>query len=201
MTKTVEAGLRATPRAAGGGPMFAGVVRREHVAAKAVGSFLPRLTRAAFEKHGFAAATLLTDWARIVGAEVARYAQPERIKWPKGVAAHGEVETGAQGRPGATLVLAVDPARAMDVEYRRAQLAERINGYFGYRAIADIRIVQTPPAGKAAARLAPQPATAAARTPPREPADPALAAIADDGLRRALAAMRAGIEAKRAGQG
>ncbi|MEW5963884.1 MAG: DciA family protein [Pseudomonadota bacterium] len=180
--------------------MFAGVVRREHVAAKAVGSFLPRLTRKAFERHGFAAATLLTDWARIVGAEVARYAQPERIKWPKGVATYGEVEAGAEGRPGGTLVLAVDPARAMDVEYRRAQLAERINGYFGYRAIAEIRVVQTPLGAGASERPAPLPASVAAGAAPRAPS-PALAAIADDGLRQALARMQAGIEAKRAARG
>lgn len=177
--------------------MFAGVVRREHVAAKAVGSFVPRLTRKAFEKHGFAAATLLTDWARIVGAEVARYARPERLKWPKGVAAYGEVEAGTEGRPGATLVLAVDPARAMDVEYRRAQLAERINGYFGYRAIAEIRVVQTPIGAGAGLRPAPLPVSAVSRPAPRAPL-PALAAIADDGLRQALARMQAGIEVKRA---
>ena len=154
--------------------MFAGVVRREHVAAKAVGSFLPRLTRKAFEKHGFAAATLLTDWARIVGAEIARYAQPERIKWPKG-----------------------DPARAMDIEYRRAQLAERINGYFGYRAIGEIRIVQTPiVAANAGAQPAPPMASAADCAAPRAPASE-LVAIADDGLRQALTRMQAGIEATR----
>ena len=177
--------------------MFAGVVRREHVAAKAVGSFLPRLTRKAFEKHGFAAATLLTDCARIVGAEIARYAQPERIKWPKGVAAYGEVEVGAEGRPGGTLVLAVDPARAMDIEYRRAQLAERINGYFGYRAIGEIRIVQTPiVAANAGAQPAPPMASAADCAAPRAPGSE-LVAIADDGLRQALTRMQAGIEATR----
>ena len=34
---------------------------------KAVGSFVPRLTRKAFEKYGFSAATLITDWPTIVG--------------------------------------------------------------------------------------------------------------------------------------
>jgi hypothetical protein len=37
------------------------------VPARAVGAFLPRLTRKAFEKYGFSAATLLTDWPAIVG--------------------------------------------------------------------------------------------------------------------------------------
>ena len=37
--------------------------------AKAVGSFVPQLTRKAFEKYGFSTATLLTDWAVIVGPD------------------------------------------------------------------------------------------------------------------------------------
>jgi len=175
-------------------PAFAGTAAKQgHLSARAVGSFVPRLTRKAFEKYGFAAATLLTDWPRIVGPEVARYAQPERIKWPKGVVVHGDVEPGAEGRPGATLVLKVDPASAMDVEYRRAQLIERINCYFGYRAIVEIRLVQamapTPAVQSVPVRAAPD----ARREPP-----PELAAVTDDALRNALAAMKASIDVERA---
>jgi hypothetical protein len=52
------------------------------------------------------------------------------------------VDDGAEGRPGATLVLRVDPARALDVQYRAAQIMNRINAYFGYRAVDEVRIVQ-----------------------------------------------------------
>ena len=38
----------------------------------------------------------------------------------------------------------VDAARALDVQYKARQIIERINAYFGYRAVADLRIVQTP---------------------------------------------------------
>ena len=34
---------------------------------------------------GFAAAALITDWALIVGKDVAGYTAPERLKWPRGV--------------------------------------------------------------------------------------------------------------------
>lgn len=46
-------------------------------------------------------------------------------------------------------MLQVDPAVALDIQYQSAQLIERINAYFGYRAVANLRIVQevinTPP--------------------------------------------------------
>lgn len=156
------------------------------IRARAVGAYVPKLTRKAFEKYGFSAATLLTDWAMIVGEEVAGFTTPERLKWPRGVGIAKDVEAGAEGRPGATLIVRVDPARALDAEYRSRQILERINGYFGYRAIAEMRILQAPlpaPAARAAARPdVPPPCEA-----------PELAAIADERLRAALQRLKSGL--------
>ena len=148
---------------------------------------MPRLTRQAFEKYGFSAATLITDWATIVGPDLARATAPERLKWPKAVAGRGQaVEEIDQGRPGATLVLRVDDGRALDIQYKSRQIIERINAYFGYRAVAEIRILQAPvdaplrtPAGKPEVEAAP-------------PAE--VAAVTDVALRAALSRLAAGIE-------
>lgn len=128
--------------------------------AKSVGSFVPALTRKSFEKYGFSTATLLTDWAMIVGADLASFTLPERLKWPRGVEAFAETEDADRGRPGATLVLRVDGPRAIDVQYQSAQIIERINAHFGYRAVSTMRFVQAPIAAAACARSAP-PVTAA----------------------------------------
>lgn len=161
---------------------------------KAVGTFVPRLTRKAFEKYGFSAAALLTDWAAIVGPQLAAFTAPERLKWPKAVDAYGEVEAGAQGRPGATLILRVDGGRALDIEYRRRELIERINSYFGYRAVADLRILQAPVAAPAPRAVLPQ-----AGTPQRPVAvAPEVAVIADEGLKNALARLQAGLASRAA---
>lgn len=110
------------------------------VFARAVGSFVPKLAGKAFEKYGFHSAEIMTAWPRVIGAEIAGFTAPERIKWPRG---SGDVDgTGASG--GATLVLRVEPARALDVEYRSAEIIDRINRYFGYRAVAALRLVQAP---------------------------------------------------------
>ncbi len=174
------------------------------VAAKTVGSFVPRLTRPTFEKYGFSAATLITDWATIVGADIARYTVPERLKWPRRV--EDETADANRGRPGATLFLGVAEGRGLDIQYKTRQLVERINSYFGYAAISDLRIVQIatmPSSGKpvdpltlgalAKGGLAPaQPAALKAATELVE-----LSGVADQGLRAALERMAAGLVSRK----
>lgn len=168
--------------------------RRAYVAARAVGSFVPKLTRKAFEKYGFSAATLLTDWPTIVGEEIAAFAAPERLKWPRAVPIREDVEAGVEGRPGAVLVVRVAPARALDVEYKARQIIERINCYFGYRAVAELRLLQAPLARAHKA----EPATAVPAAPP-PCAAPELAGIADERLRAALERLKSGLMSRPAG--
>ena len=165
--------------------------------AKTVGSFIPRLTRPAFERYGFSAAALITDWATIVGEETARYTMPERLKWPKRVDWSGdEVSEAERGRPGATLILGVTSGRALDIEYKSAQLIERINSYFGYRAVATIRITQVAairPTSSGAASVGAGTQAAAAARPRAELQD-----IAAPSLRAALERMAQGLGARKA---
>lgn len=167
--------------------------RNKGPAARAVGSYVPRLTRKVFEKYGFSASAILTDWASIVGEELALYTEPERLKWPRGVEAYGEVGEGGKGRPGATLVLRVDGSWALDVQFRSRQIIERINAYFGYRAVAEMRIVQAPVTRAAAAEKRAMRATA---NPAPEPL-PEVEMVQDKGLRDALERFQAGLVAHR----
>ena len=185
-----SSGFRSQGNAGGGTPRQVVGVQRARSAGRAVGSFVPQITRKAFEKYGFSAATLIMDWAVIIGPEMAEWTAPERLKWPK--LAHAPDDDGTttstgRGRAGATLVLRVDQARALDVQYKSRQILERINSYFGYAAIAEIRIVQGP-------------VERSARPVPRRPAPPApltreVSNISDAGLRAALASLGASIRA------
>jgi hypothetical protein len=155
---------------------------------KAVGSFLPGLTRKAFEKYGFSAATLVTDWTTIVGRELAASTAPERLKWPRAVEQSDE-EAG-RGRTGATLVLRVDGGRSLDVQHGARQIIERINAYFGYAAVAELRIVQAP-VGVEGGSMRPAPRASA------HPLTQEVAHIADPGLRQALARLGGEVKAGR----
>jgi len=149
--------------------------------ARSVGAYVPKVVAAAFEKYGFHTAEIMTSWETIVGADLARLTRPESIKWPRGakgrVASDGEAQTA-----GATLVLASNPAFALEVSYRTQEIIDRINRYFGYRAIAQLRIVQTPnadtPAQGEPGRNAPAAKTLRTTSPVADELGAALAALA-----------------------
>ncbi len=113
-------------------------------AAKAVGAFLPDVTKKAFQKFGFPAAALLTDWKAIVGPQMAAFTNPEKVKWPK----VSQDEFSDDKRPhcetGGTLLLRVDGPLAIELQHQSDQIIDRINQYFGYRAIAALRVLQAP---------------------------------------------------------
>ncbi len=162
--------------------------------ARSVGSFVPKLTQTAFEKFGFSIVALLTDWPTIVGPKLAQYTLPDRIKWPRNVEHHnGESTAGPNSsgpRRGATLCILVEPARALDVQYQGALIIDRINAYFGYRAIAELRLQQ-----ECVAHV-PELAAPVRQTVAALPPDPVLSAIPDDALRSALQRLEASVMAR-----
>ena len=163
---------------------------RQRSFARAVGSYVPKLTQKAMQKFGFSTAALFADWPSIVGRELASHTQPQRLKWPRASENAGDLPAEECGRPGATLVLQVSAARALDIQYKGAQIVERINAYFGYRAIAELRIVQVP--------VGPEPRQPTPRDVVAQKARPStpgpdLSKIEDPGLREALERMQRGI--------
>ena len=173
-----------------------------------VGSFVARLTRKAFSRYGFSGSGLVTDWSAIAGRELARYTRPERLRWPREESS-GETPVqleGARRRRGATLVLRVEGARALDVQFRAPQIIERINAYFGYAAVGELRILQAPLEDHAAADLAAAIAARAGsggdhqRAPQEGDCGEDLAGIGDLALRDALFRLGAGVRACARGQ-
>ncbi|OQP84175.1 hypothetical protein BTR14_20435 [Rhizobium rhizosphaerae] len=83
---------------------------------------------------------LLGAWDEIVGAEFALSSRPEKIAWPPR-------ERDANGReaqrPG-TLVVACEGAQALFLSHAKGEMIERINSFFGFPAIVQVRIVQKP---------------------------------------------------------
>lgn len=170
--------------------------------ARTVGSFVPALTQKAFEKFGFSTVALLTDWATIVGKDLAACTRPERIKWPRRDTLPSDGEHWTGGRPGACLILRVDPARALEVQYSAAQLIERINIFFGYRAVKDLRILQAPvePLAKSKKESVAEAAPANTAAPRANRLRPQVPMVADEALRAALMRLQEGLARDLAGQ-
>jgi len=81
---------------------------------------------------------LLASWDEIAGEQFADCSRPERIRWPR---QDGPDETGAGFAPG-LLTIACEGARALFLMHQEAELISRVNSFFGFRAISQIKIIQ-----------------------------------------------------------
>ncbi|MGX5665832.1 DUF721 domain-containing protein [Rhizobium daejeonense] len=82
---------------------------------------------------------LLGSWDEIAGENFAECSRPEKIAWPR----RGDAGDEGGHRPG-VLTIACEGARALFLSHAQGELIARINGFFGYPAISQIRIVQKP---------------------------------------------------------
>lgn len=155
-----------------------------------IGAFVEKTLDQAARARGFATTALLSDWPAIAGAELSRYTMPDRIIWPR---RRDDWEDGEADSPrarghkadGATLVLRIEGPRAIEVQHRATQILERINAYFGYRAVTELRFLQAPIIRVARPKREPK--------PPLPPYTlPKSAKIAHKGLARALSRLGAG---------
>ena len=136
------------------------------------GTALRRRISEAAAKRGFAEPDILLRWPEIVGAELAEQVRPVQISY-------GRASPGF----GATLVVQVPGARATEIEHRAGRIVERVNAFYGYRAVSRLKLTQATgrrragaglcrgagPLRRQAAFVAPSPPNPA---PPRPPAPP-----------------------------
>ena len=148
--------------------------RRKERGLLAVGASLPTVAAPSLRKRGFAQGHLITEWPAIAGDLLARETVPQKLVFPRGSKGDG------------TLHLRVSSGFALELQHIAPQLIERINGFFGYRAVADLRFQQGPVPPKCKPR----------RIGPRRLADTdearlqrTLDTIEDPGLRDALAGL------------
>jgi hypothetical protein len=147
-------------------------------AAQPVGAYVAKALDPVARTRGFATTALLSEWPAIVGQELAQFTMPDRVVWPMRRKDEAANNTPTRRAEGATLVLRVEGARGIEVQHRAGQILERVNLYFGYRAVTEMRILQAP-----VRRAAPRPVV----PPQAEIAEfPAASAIDDARLRRAL---------------
>jgi hypothetical protein len=112
----------------------------------AVARLVDRLTRPVLGKRGFAAGDIIARWPEIVGADLARFAIPLQVKFPRGRNA------------GATLLLRVSSgAAATMLTHKAPVIVARVNRFFGYDAVARIEANHGPLPKPAAAPAPPTP--------------------------------------------
>ncbi len=135
----------------------------------AIATTLQRVTASARDKRGLPEPALVERWSAIVGPTLAGQCAPQRLV------------RGPGGTDG-TLHLGVSGPLALELQHLEPQLLERINGFFGFRAVARLSLHQVAP------RLAKTPPKPRPQPTPRQATALAtrLAAIDDPQLRACL---------------
>jgi len=98
--------------------------------AKPVAELVPQIGRAAFRRFGFVQSSVVTRWPEIVGERHARVCMPEAIRFPPGEKSDG------------ILQLVVLPAHAPLIQHVIPEIMERVNRFFGYKAVSRVKLRQ-----------------------------------------------------------
>lgn len=99
-----------------------------------LGPLITRIARKSAGRRGLPTAEILANWRSIVGPDLAPLTVPEQVTFPRGAG------------DGGTLKLRVAAGFGPVVAQASPQIIARLNTYFGYGAVARLRMVQGPAA-------------------------------------------------------
>ena len=92
-----------------------------------LGSTLPRGIKGLLKKNGYNYSEIIGKWNILVGREISSCCYPKSIKMVK-------------GNDDGTLILAVKRGDEITVEYAKKEIMSKINSYFGYKFIREIKL-------------------------------------------------------------
>ena len=91
------------------------------------GSTLPRGIKGVLKKSGYNFSEIISKWTTLVGKDIANCSFPRTIKMKN-------------GNTNATLILSVKRGDEINVEYSKKEIVDKINSYFGYKLINEIKL-------------------------------------------------------------
>ena len=91
------------------------------------GSTLPRGVKGILKKNGYNYSEIINKWNFLVGKNIANYCYPKSIKM-------------SQANKNGTLILSVQRGNELDIEYSKKDIINKINSYFGYKLINEVRL-------------------------------------------------------------
>tara|TARA_X000000368_G_scaffold416860_1_gene411763 strand:- start:2085 stop:2579 length:495 start_codon:yes stop_codon:yes gene_type:complete len=90
-------------------------------------SSLPHGLKKILRKGGYSFSSIVDNWSKVVGQNISSNCYPSSIKMGK------EMNNG-------TLVINVIHGNELDVEYKKKEIIEKINSFFGSRLINEIKL-------------------------------------------------------------
>lgn len=143
-----------------------------------VATALDRVLAKSLRRNGFAQREILTRWSAVVGDELAAMSCPEKLSFTP------------HNQGAGVLTVRVAGAAALEFQHRQPTILERINAYFGFRAVRRIRLKQARIGAVEAVRGTRRSRSAAAAVPSAQ-----TGRIDDRGLRLALDRLAARVRA------
>jgi hypothetical protein len=144
---------------------------------RAFSDLLPEVGGAAFRRFGFVQSSIVSRWREIVGVRYAAVSAPESIRFPPGK------------KSGGVLTMVVEGAHAPMMQHVAPVIAERVNRFFGYEAVARVSFRQGIVRAEAAK---PRKAPPSLRPIPAELGE-SLRAVVDPELRACLESLARGL--------
>jgi hypothetical protein len=102
-----------------------------------------KLASPAMRRHGFAQDALVARWEEIVGERFAEVTLPQKLSFAP------------QSRTGGTLSIQIEGPLATQFQHAESLVIERVNQFFGYAAVARLRLLQGPVPARHRRRLPP----------------------------------------------
>ena len=102
---------------------------------RSFGNTLPRGIKQILKKNGYNYSEIISKWNLLVGKDISNCCYPKSIKMSR------ENKNGA-------LVLLVERGNEINVEYSKKEIINKINSYFGYQLISEIRLQTFSPINK-----------------------------------------------------
>ena len=104
---------------------------------KTIGDSLKKINRDIANKYGKIEYLIIAKWPKIVGQFFANHSEPTKIsRIPDGENDNGDVIYSNY------LHINVSPVAAVEFQHFKDKIIDKINSYFGYKAISNIRLKQ-----------------------------------------------------------
>ena len=94
---------------------------------RSFGSTLPRGVKGILKKNGYNYSEIISKWNMLVGKAISNCSYPKSIKMKKGDSS-------------GILVLAIKRGEEINIEYSKGEIINKINSYFGYQLIKEVRL-------------------------------------------------------------
>ena len=102
---------------------------------RSFGNTLPHGIKTILKKNGYNYSEIINKWKSLVGKEISDCSYPKSIKMSRGEA-------------NGTLLIAVKRGDEITVEYSKNEIINKINSYFGYKLISEIKLEKFNPEAK-----------------------------------------------------